>query len=67
MAIGSILTMNIILTMNGIAILPRFCHWDCRCDVGTYVTACGFKSLNGRTHKLANFLERVTIGKKGRF
>ena len=27
MAIGSILTINIILTMNGIPIFPRFCHW----------------------------------------
>ena len=33
MAIGSILTMNIILTMNEIPIFPRFCHWDADCIV----------------------------------
>ena len=29
--------------------------------------AIGSGSLNGRMHKLTNFLERVSIGKKGRF
>ena len=42
MAIGCILTMNIILTMNGIPIFPRFCHW------GAYAIISFLKLVNDR-------------------
>ena len=44
-------------------------NWGHEVAVGATLglTAIGFGSLNGRMHKLADFLQRLTTGKKGRF